>query len=163
MILTPATRRQKGHADTTRAVEERRGHSHCRGTLSKWKSFSDCFFFFFLPWSQSPPFCADLSKPPLRPGAKMSCRKRCKREIFKFAQYLFRLVTGTLNTGKASPVRCFPFDIFFCFADWANFSTWFTFFFLAIQLNTKLTFDTQGCVRTLAYHQSPKVFRLCVH
>lgn len=30
----------------------------------------------------------------------MSCRKRCKREIFKFAQYLFRLVTGTLNTGK---------------------------------------------------------------
>lgn len=33
-------------------------------------------------------------------GAEMSCRKRCKREIFKFAQYLFRLVTGTLNTGK---------------------------------------------------------------
>lgn len=30
----------------------------------------------------------------------MSCRKRCKREIFKFAQYLFRLITGTLNTGK---------------------------------------------------------------
>lgn len=30
----------------------------------------------------------------------MSCRKRCKREIFKFAQYLFRLVTGTLSTGK---------------------------------------------------------------
>lgn len=30
----------------------------------------------------------------------MSCRKRCKREIFKLAQYLFRLVTGTLNTGK---------------------------------------------------------------
>uniref|UniRef100_A0A669D139 Kv channel-interacting protein 4 n=1 Tax=Oreochromis niloticus TaxID=8128 RepID=A0A669D139_ORENI len=28
----------------------------------------------------------------------MSCRKRCKREIFKFAQYLFRLITGTLNT-----------------------------------------------------------------
>ncbi|KAK1890309.1 hypothetical protein KUDE01_014980 [Dissostichus eleginoides] len=28
----------------------------------------------------------------------MSCRKRCKREIFKFAQYLYRLVTGTLNT-----------------------------------------------------------------
>lgn len=38
---------------------------------------------------------------PALPGAKMSCRKRCKREIFKFAQYLFRLVTGTLNTGKA--------------------------------------------------------------
>lgn len=31
----------------------------------------------------------------------MSCRKRCKREIFKFAQYLFRLVTGTLNIGKS--------------------------------------------------------------
>ena len=41
-------------------------------------------------------------RPPLEPiGAEMSCRKRCKREIFKFAQYLFRLVTGTLNTGKA--------------------------------------------------------------
>lgn len=56
--------------------------------------------------SKSPPwiFRADLSKPPPAPplpGAKMSCRKRCKREIFKFAQYLFRLVTGTLNTGKA--------------------------------------------------------------
>lgn len=36
------------------------------------------------------------------PGPKMSCRKRCKREIFKFAQYLFRLVTGTLNIGKRS-------------------------------------------------------------
>lgn len=35
-----------------------------------------------------------------RPRPKMSCRKRCKREIFKFAQYLFRLVTGTLNIGK---------------------------------------------------------------
>ncbi|XP_077355243.1 Kv channel-interacting protein 4 isoform X2 [Festucalex cinctus] len=31
-------------------------------------------------------------------AAKMSCRKRCKREVFKFAQYLFRLVTGSLNT-----------------------------------------------------------------
>ena len=40
-------------------------------------------------------------RPPTLSGAKMSCRKRCKREIFKFAQYLFRLVTGTLNTGKA--------------------------------------------------------------
>ncbi|CAL8377997.1 unnamed protein product [Boreogadus saida] len=30
----------------------------------------------------------------------MSCRKRCKREIFKFAQYMFRLVTGTLNSGN---------------------------------------------------------------
>ncbi|CAL8376474.1 unnamed protein product [Gadus morhua 'NCC'] len=30
----------------------------------------------------------------------MSCRKRCKREIFKFAQYMFRLVTGTLNSGS---------------------------------------------------------------
>ncbi|KAI4808382.1 hypothetical protein KUCAC02_000444 [Chaenocephalus aceratus] len=30
----------------------------------------------------------------------MSCRKRCKREIFKFAQYLYRLVTGTLNTAS---------------------------------------------------------------
>ncbi|XP_061619139.1 Kv channel-interacting protein 4 [Phyllopteryx taeniolatus] len=30
--------------------------------------------------------------------AKMSCRKRCKREVFKFAQYLFRLITGSLNT-----------------------------------------------------------------
>ncbi|TNN71413.1 hypothetical protein EYF80_018362 [Liparis tanakae] len=28
----------------------------------------------------------------------MNCRRRCKREIFKFAQYLYRLVTGTLNT-----------------------------------------------------------------
>lgn len=28
-----------------------------------------------------------------------SCRKRCKREILKFAQYLFRLITGTLNAG----------------------------------------------------------------
>ncbi|CAL8327411.1 unnamed protein product [Lota lota] len=28
----------------------------------------------------------------------MSCRKRCKREIFRFAQYMFRLVTGTLHT-----------------------------------------------------------------
>ncbi|KAF0029389.1 hypothetical protein F2P81_018494 [Scophthalmus maximus] len=35
---------------------------------------------------------------PIAKGAKMSCRKRCKREIFKFAQYLFRLITGTLNT-----------------------------------------------------------------
>ncbi|KAJ4948448.1 hypothetical protein JOQ06_019982, partial [Pogonophryne albipinna] len=32
----------------------------------------------------------------------MSCRKRCKREIFKFAQYLYRLVTGTLNTASLS-------------------------------------------------------------
>lgn len=40
------------------------------------------------------------------PGPKMSCRKRCKREIFKFAQYLFRLVTGTLNIGK-SPTGVF--------------------------------------------------------
>uniref|UniRef100_A0A9J8CNM9 Kv channel-interacting protein 4 n=1 Tax=Cyprinus carpio carpio TaxID=630221 RepID=A0A9J8CNM9_CYPCA len=26
-----------------------------------------------------------------------SCRKRCKRELLKFAQYLFRFITGTLN------------------------------------------------------------------
>uniref|UniRef100_A0A3B3RQE0 Kv channel-interacting protein 4 n=2 Tax=Paramormyrops kingsleyae TaxID=1676925 RepID=A0A3B3RQE0_9TELE len=37
--------------------------------------------------------------PPTPPHATMSgCRKRCKREILKFAQYLFRLITGTLNT-----------------------------------------------------------------
>lgn len=30
----------------------------------------------------------------------MSCRKRCKREILKFAGYIFRFITGTLNTGK---------------------------------------------------------------
>ena len=30
----------------------------------------------------------------------MSCRKRCKRQIFKCAHYLFRFITGTLNTGK---------------------------------------------------------------
>ncbi|XP_025928766.1 Kv channel-interacting protein 4 isoform X2 [Apteryx rowi] len=27
------------------------------------------------------------------------CRKRCKREILKFAQYLLRLITGSLHTG----------------------------------------------------------------
>lgn len=32
---------------------------------------------------------------------KMSgCRKRCKREILKFAQYLLRLLTGSLHTGN---------------------------------------------------------------
>lgn len=32
---------------------------------------------------------------------KMSgCRKRCKREILKFAQYLLRLITGSLHTGN---------------------------------------------------------------
>ncbi|KAI5261824.1 Stabilin-1 [Manis pentadactyla] len=28
------------------------------------------------------------------------CRKRCKREILKFAQYLLRLLTGSLHTGN---------------------------------------------------------------
>lgn len=32
---------------------------------------------------------------------KMSgCRKRCKREIMRFAQYLLRLITGSLHTGN---------------------------------------------------------------
>lgn len=70
----------------------------------KVKVFLGCFFFSpFLHWSRVLIFLLTFPSPapsPL-PGAKMSCRKRCKREIFKFAQYLFRLVTGTLNTGKA--------------------------------------------------------------
>lgn len=33
-------------------------------------------------------------------ASAMSCRKRCKREILKFAGYLFRFITGTLNAGK---------------------------------------------------------------
>ncbi|XP_075424762.1 Kv channel-interacting protein 4 [Ascaphus truei] len=31
-----------------------------------------------------------------------SCRKRCKREILKFVQYLLRLATGSLHTGTDS-------------------------------------------------------------
>ncbi|KAF5907015.1 Kv channel-interacting protein 4 isoform X3 [Clarias magur] len=34
-------------------------------------------------------------------AAKMSCRKRCKREILKFAGYLFRFITGTLNADNS--------------------------------------------------------------
>ncbi|KAI7813847.1 putative Kv channel-interacting protein 4 [Triplophysa rosa] len=34
-------------------------------------------------------------------GNMSSCRKRCKREILKFAQYLFRLITGTLHAGES--------------------------------------------------------------
>ncbi|XP_077597826.1 Kv channel-interacting protein 4 isoform X5 [Stigmatopora nigra] len=34
-----------------------------------------------------------LSAPP----AKTSCRKRCKRELFKLARYLFRFISGSLN------------------------------------------------------------------
>ncbi|XP_071663457.1 Kv channel-interacting protein 4 isoform X3 [Patagioenas fasciata] len=30
------------------------------------------------------------------------CRKRCKREILKFAQYLLRLITGSLHTGSSN-------------------------------------------------------------
>lgn len=64
-------------------------------TLSKWKSFLD-----FNPETRVFLLCWPFQASPLYPTAKMSCRKRCKREIFKFAQYLFRLITGTLNTGK---------------------------------------------------------------
>ncbi|KAA0723817.1 Kv channel-interacting protein 4 [Triplophysa tibetana] len=35
--------------------------------------------------------------PQERNGNMSSCRKRCKREILKFAQYLFRFITGTLH------------------------------------------------------------------
>ncbi|XP_035282357.1 Kv channel-interacting protein 4-like isoform X1 [Anguilla anguilla] len=49
------------------------------------------YFYFFYP--------EGIKRPPTPPFLKMSsCRRRCKREILKFAQYLFRLVTGTLNT-----------------------------------------------------------------
>lgn len=40
-----------------------------------------------------------------------SCRKRCKREILKFAQYLFRFITGTLNAGKVHGFSAF-FEVF---------------------------------------------------
>lgn len=44
---------------------------------------------------------------------KMSgCRKRCKREIMKFAQYLLRLITGSLHTGND------------CFSLWSNRAAW---------------------------------------
>ncbi len=42
-----------------------------------------------------------------------SRRKRCKREILKFAQYLFRLITGTLNAGTVHGFSSFSkvFDL----------------------------------------------------
>jgi len=64
--------------------------SHCLPQISYWIRWTlKSVFILCWPLQVSPPW-----------GAKMSCRKRCKREIFKFAQYLFRLITGTLNTGK---------------------------------------------------------------
>lgn len=95
MIITPATHQHKGHADTARRVGQRKGHLPRCKTLSKWKSFLD-----FNPETRVFLLCWPFQASPLYPTAKMSCRKRCKREIFKFAQYLFRLITGTLNTGK---------------------------------------------------------------
>ncbi|XP_074480526.1 Kv channel-interacting protein 4 isoform X2 [Sebastes fasciatus] len=102
MIIAPATRRHKGHADTARGEWEREEDARPVAGLCQSKSLPwIVFFLFFLTLKPESSSFADLSKttPPTRllPGAKMSCRKRCKREIFKFAQYMYRLVTGQLN------------------------------------------------------------------
>ena len=66
------------------------------------------FFFLKNPEIRVLTFSKHPHSPPSAQGAKMSCRRRCKREIFKFAQYLFRFITGTLNTGKTPgrTLRC---------------------------------------------------------
>lgn len=52
---------------------------------------------------------------PLTPEANMSsCRKRCKREMFKFAHYLYRLITGTLHAGKVSKGLCAVTSLLLC-------------------------------------------------
>ncbi|CAB1449508.1 unnamed protein product [Pleuronectes platessa] len=93
----------------TRREEEEREGVLLRGVPGKVqrRSSSECWEEGLkgLGEAHSPPFPPPPESrrpphPPFAQGAKMSCRRRCKREIFKFAQYLYRFVTGTLNTGK---------------------------------------------------------------
>lgn len=157
MIITPATHRHKGHADTARRVGQRKGHLPRCKTLSKWKSFLD-----FNPETRVFLLCWPFQASPLYPTAKMSCRKRCKREIFKFAQYLFRLITGTLNTGKT---------LTGVFAAVLLNLRWFLYLhlssFVLLLLNVFIIFFFFNKVQIghihLAYHQHHAVFTLCIH
>lgn len=86
----PCAAAQGGSAGVCSAVRRRRGRARL-GTAPE------------VCWQKLFPLLAKSSGSPQRntPLPKMSgCRKRCKREIMKFAQYLLRLITGSLHTGN---------------------------------------------------------------